>query len=462
MKCLVYLGEHDTAWAYPYFKKLHPAMLNILNRPYIDHLLDFLWGNGCQEVRLILAKPSPMLETRLFDSHSHKLKLSFGLAQPEDDLDHIFLKNWSFCKDTKLLVIKGFPYLAGTFESLLESNKEWVITEGKTRIYFINSPNTTAVNFNRIETVFVPESLIVYSIDSLKNYYDLCMTRLSLLLNVESKKGVLKGIQVNIPKNSRLVAPTLLGNHLYLHKMTLIGPNVVIGRHVRIDSGTSIKNSIVFNDTYIGQDLEVKNKIVFRDRLIDPISGDIVHLVDSRLIARLEVEKKHIIRRRLFHIFWGVVWGIVWLIPMLLIHSVYIFSKKQNPKESFYVDHNRTRMLFPKSLVEPDSGIEKIYYRLSGDKYRLLPAVLKGHIALVGHQMLNINPENSRYLDELPFYIPGIFSLPEANGVFGQKEQAVVDELYYSRHFSAGLDMKILVKQLLRRLFVPWSNVEED
>ena len=80
----------------------------------------------------------------------------------------------------------------------------------------------------------------------------------------EIKKGVFVHPSAKIDKKvlEKAVAPIILGKNVEIKSdVELIGP-LVIGDEVFIDSGATIEQSVILNNTYVGKNVEVKESVV--------------------------------------------------------------------------------------------------------------------------------------------------------------------------------------------------------
>ena len=73
----------------------------------------------------------------------------------------------------------------------------------------------------------------------------------------EIEEGVVgKGIQYS--EDVEFHPPVIVGRNSFIKENTIIGPNCVIGSNCKLGCGTSIKNSIIWDNTYLGDRVNVE------------------------------------------------------------------------------------------------------------------------------------------------------------------------------------------------------------
>ena len=96
--------------------------------------------------------------------------------------------------------------------------------------------------------------------------------------------------------------------------------------------------------------------------------------------------------------------------------------------------------------------LNRVFLGLALDKFPYLWHVFRGHLGVVGHQMISTEASVRTRLDILPRYSPGVFSYSEMNGCDRDQDEIEMDELYYSHHATLWLDLRIFIRSLIVRL----------
>ncbi|MDD4310066.1 MAG: sugar transferase, partial [Candidatus Cloacimonetes bacterium] len=250
---------------------------------------------------------------------------------------------------------------------------------------------------------------------------------------------------------SEVTPPIMIGNNCRFRNHTIIGSNTIVGDNVIIDENTSVTDSIVYDNTYIGCDLDLDKKLVYKNHLISAISGEFIYITDRVLVSQVELG----IVTSLFNRFVQRVFalGIVLLqvIPWLLLYLPY----------SIFVRERRSEFLISKSLAtkycEDPSLVAKTAWgrfmlRLCLDKFALLlQASLNRKVYLVGNRLLTNTVQHRKLVMELPVYNPGAFSLAETTEANSPDVEQFY-ELEYINNISTRFNIIIICRLISSRL----------
>lgn len=152
----------------------------------------------------------------------------------------------------------------------------------KTRTSFFDALKN-AINVTSVENVFrcsneLPPYL-AFEISSLKEYFDVNMELLNkftdgfVMNGYGAEEGVFLGVNDVIMYKTELIPPLAIDNNCLIEGACQIGGSVIMGKLSLIDSFTKIKNCIIYDRTYVGQNLDINNKIIFRQFVIDPFTS---------------------------------------------------------------------------------------------------------------------------------------------------------------------------------------------
>lgn len=99
----------------------------------------------------------------------------------------------------------------------------------------------------------------------------------------EHSPGVWVARAVKLPASAHVEAPCYIGEESWIGDGSRLGPYAVIGRQCVIEPGTVVCRSVVGEGTYLGKDLEVSDSVVSRN---------ILHNV--RWDAQVRIEERHV------------------------------------------------------------------------------------------------------------------------------------------------------------------------
>lgn len=260
--------------------------------------------------------------------------------------------------------------------------------------------------------------------------------------------GVYTGMDVLLPSSCECKSPAIIGNHVRFGDYISLLGNVIVGNHVMIEKNTTIKDSIIVDNTYLGADLEISGKIVCRDRLIDPETGVVLRLDDERLLMDVR-------RFRWENCFSWLFDSLSALLIILLMTPVFlfflIFGRCKSEKRPFtsVCGHTHT---FTHYKLDFRKKHDLYFYKLMLDKYLLLFYIFRGDLVLFGESIERL-PEPG----ELSF-LPGVFCFSDTHSGRVDQLQMKLDDRFYRHNKGILLMIKSLRSVILARLFASMSD----
>ena len=96
--------------------------------------------------------------------------------------------------------------------------------------------------------------------------YDLLQGNI-LLMNdiIKSLKGQVKNVVDNSAKihpTTKIISPCVIGENVVIQDNCQIGPNAIIGDNVYIDSGSTLKNCLLYNETFVSKHVIIDTSII--------------------------------------------------------------------------------------------------------------------------------------------------------------------------------------------------------
>ncbi|MBN2828841.1 MAG: hypothetical protein JXR56_00810, partial [Candidatus Cloacimonetes bacterium] len=249
MKGLIIAREEPSLWVKKYFRGIDPYLLKIANKPLLEYYVDLMEIIGIQEIRFVYDYPSCEINDHFGDGTKWGLKFSYNLSKSEDDIKKVYLKNISFAKDSEVLIIEGFNFI---FYDKKNLSRECILDlQGVTEnglLKFVNYEN-----FKEMLTSHDKNPCFnLVPIKDIQTYYRISLSTINeyssnfVLPGYSSESKVFIGTDISYPKTVSPDKPIMIGNHVRIHDMVIIGPNVVIGDNSIIDSMTTIKDSIIY------------------------------------------------------------------------------------------------------------------------------------------------------------------------------------------------------------------------
>lgn len=278
-----------------YQKNLYPLilhrptpMLKIGDRPLIDLLIEYLAHQKIDEFHLILSHHPHMVENYLAEGKHWGVKIFYYLVR-EPSVPF---------KTLQPSLLDSDPLLIGNVETLPLFNLAHTAINQKPMLFYspstrwtgwgvfqrehINSIFSTAtltdwLNFPLHNPHHIEKCKILYSISDFKdlqeaNFQIFSQQEESFHFPATARKsepGIWISHGATIHQKAELKPPVFIGEYTQVNQGAKIGPNVVIEKKCFIDNESTIQNTLICENSYIGQGLVINNCIVDRNLLIN-------------------------------------------------------------------------------------------------------------------------------------------------------------------------------------------------
>jgi NDP-sugar pyrophosphorylase family protein len=497
MKGLI-LGAGIGSRLQPLTNEIPAPMLPILNKPLILYIIEHLKKFGIGEYKISLHHLPEVIDSYLGDGEEYDVKISYSLEKDLLETGHSIKRIPSYFDDTVLIHygnvltnidLTEFLYFHkqrksifsyAVIENRLLKNVNEISIDEKSRIVDFNF-RETGIKYPFIPAgIFLAEKEILDYIPSNKkfsleedllkticdnklpafafihkgDYYKIQYPKDLLEINLQILKllAIAEGKLVFGNKNgiskdvlNSINSPVFVGENSTVNKNVVFKGPAVIGDDVIIDEGSTISNSLILNNTYIGKNIEIENAIVYKNLCINTRSDYGIYVTDSFVLAPIVKiklsDKLKEISFRLIDIILSLL-GLILLSPIFFLIALaikldskgpVIFKSRrvQNPQlvqqsdkwyryepervvyyykfrtmkvNDFNKDELKSKNLYsegPYFKLKDDPRITRVgkfLRRTSLDELPLLFNVLKGDLSLVG--VWGLPPEEAQNLME--------------------------------------------------------------
>lgn len=308
--------------------------------------------------------------------------------------------------------------------------------------------------------VEVSEPLSAQSPEALLTAHRRVLTRAFtglLLTGREAEEGIWMSRNVSLHPTARLIPPVYIGENCRIGAGAQLGPNTAVGRDCVLDARCSVAHSAIFPGSYVGEDLELADVVVDRNRLINVRVGTAVSVADEFILG--DVADSHLrewLSGALSRVIAVALLALTW--PVLLATALCLKLMRNGPAL-----HRRGVVRLP---APPDEAAWREFYLWSfspdaapGENggvrdllLRFLPAlvnVAKGELHLVG-----VPPRTRGEIRGLPHDWQALY-LRAKSGIVTEAsvhcgDAPTPDELYSAEAFysvTAGVrrDLKLLI-----------------
>ena len=273
------LSTPSDSWLTTYFNSFSPYLLPILGKPLIEFYIDYCSLCGVTQILLIQEDFYQDINYFVKDGSKWGIEIKKGLGTVSDTFEKIVETN-KLSSQTEVLFFEDFffPLYNKSTKRTLSPQE---ISQLK-KIHLISIQNNPQLPYC--------EEIII---DSILRYYNLNMELLTQYTNQLMMKGygaeagVFMGMNDVIARRTELLPPFIIGDNVQINSDVQIGKNTIIGDTCIIDHGSVLTDTIIFNKTYVGFDLNLSKKIVYENNIIDPINNVFVQL-QQNIISKLE------------------------------------------------------------------------------------------------------------------------------------------------------------------------------
>ena len=300
MKAIINLFCERDSWFHEFFSLRSPITLPITGKPLAHHLMDFCSNLQIEKVLLLDYCYDESIQAQFSDSYQWYSHLEYMGAKTIPNVSKLLTFHRHYCGDDDILILNGLFFIGGAPN---EKEEDWKNNVKQiqnslepaeaqptgTGIYYYSNNNHT------LYRVRIPQEK---PIQSIQDYFNL---NLSLLKNSQhcslpgyksqdniifgSTPVIMRGCTFNEDEEGQPSSKhtILLGDNVRIENdCTLKGP-LIIGNNVILDEGVHIERSIIFDNTYISNDLEIIDKLIDRNVIIDPYKNVKVVLDEQEL-----------------------------------------------------------------------------------------------------------------------------------------------------------------------------------
>ena len=287
MKAIINLFTERDSWFHEFFSFRSPITLPITGKPLAHHLMDFCSNLQIETVLLLDYRYDESIQEQFNDSYQWYSHLEYLGAKTIPNVQKLLTFHRQYCGDDDILILNGLFFVGGAPN---EKEEDW-----KNNVKLIQNslepaeaqPTGSGIYYYHdhiLSRVRIPQER---PIQSIQDYFNL---NLSLLRNPQqcslpgyksqdniifgSTPVIMRGCTFNEDDgeegHTTQKHTILLGDNIRIEQdCTLKGP-LIIGNNVILDKAVHVERSIIFDNTYISNDLEIIDKLVDRNIIIDP------------------------------------------------------------------------------------------------------------------------------------------------------------------------------------------------
>lgn len=286
-----------------------------------------------------------------------------------------------------------------------------------------------------------------------------------MLTGRETDDGIWLSRNVSLHPTARLTPPVYIGENCRIGAGVQLRPNTVIGRDCVLDARCTVEDSVIFPGSYVGEALELTDVVVDKNRLINVRVGTEVSIADDFILGN--VADGHVrewvsgIFSRMIAV---VLLGLTW--PVLLATAICLRLTRDGP-----VFHKREVVRLP---APPDEALWRGFQAWSfvhneaatGERghlrdvfLRFLPALI--HIVRGELRFVGVTPRTKEAIQALPHDWKTLYLRAKAGivteaficyGATPTEDELYSAETFYSATAGIGHDLKLMIRYFGRVL----------
>ncbi len=306
MNCIVIAAAHCPALS-PLEERNPALLLPLVDRPFLQHVVEFLVDQGITEFDFILSHMPEKIEEFLGDGARWGSRFRFHLAR---DPLHPY-------RNLPLIATpdRGPEFFLAHADRLPLLDPGPIPDTGGPALYYHRSGDRLAwsgwgrlqpaaldgigeMDENRLEEhlkeqpgtrlVEVPEMLRVQAFDSLLESNRALLAKKMPGLSpsgTETDESIWISRNVSLHPSAGLIPPVFIGQNCRIGKGVRLGPGAIVGHDCVLDTRCTVADSVIFPGSYVGEALELDHVLVDKNRLVNVKVGVAVSITDDFILS---------------------------------------------------------------------------------------------------------------------------------------------------------------------------------
>lgn len=330
-------------------------MLPLVDRPFIQHIIEFLVEEGVNRFEFILSHFPEQIEKYLGDGSrwgsSFQFHLTRNPAYPYETLktldygvygEQILIVHADRLPKITLSRLREFSEPVAVLEPGPSEGKQWSgwALVSKELIGAVSADLDeegfagllcNASKSTEVASVETPMLLDIRTYEGILNAHQRVLSKefQGLILNgKEVEDGVWLSRNVSLHPTTKVLPPVYVGENCQIEAGTQLGPHATISHNCVVANGCTVTNAIVFSGSYVGEGLELDEVLVDKNRLINVRLGVAVSLSDQFILGGLSTKTVgNPLLGLLARLVGGALLLLLWPILLLTAVSLRLFRK---------------------------------------------------------------------------------------------------------------------------------------
>jgi mannose-1-phosphate guanylyltransferase/phosphomannomutase len=400
------LADRDLGQLSPLTDHTCTAMLPVVGKSLLVHAVESLVAAGVREIVVATSDRAPLVERELGTGSRFGAKVRYLPTRGNEGFDAIAARVGSFLGDEYVAMHADVlrSSFVGRFLSVATAHENCTLramidgrSSGLWRVLRGNEWNVQDIEMEGAYAVAIDSAAAFHkaNIDAVNGRFP------GLIIpGRQLPEGIIVRRQAALPFDLQHNGPVFAGQGASVKSGVVLNDGVVLSDNVVVDIRTTLRNTVILPNTYVGPMVELENAIAWKKDLIRVDTGVVVHVTDPALLGDLSGQMPGAVARRLIDRLAGILLFVISLPfwPIMMVDS-WRLNRKQ-PLRTVTLRGNRTVLDDEGRSVPREFETREAATRIP--LLRHLPRVLSvisGDLALVGVQPLTPQLDNQHTED---------------------------------------------------------------
>lgn len=450
-------------------------LLNIVDKPIIVHIIEFLTKLGITHYEIILCHLPHLIEEKLEQGLRWGISITYHLVKKPDfpfGMIRVLAEGW---KDPLVLLGQG-----DTLPRL-----ELKFFEGKPEVALFNTHGSQWSGWGLFSsdllTSFPPEATLeqvptllkiqpkIIKTDpfiSTRNLIDLSKSNKKFISYPttsgifpatahEVEMGIWVSHAVSIRPGLQVNPPIFIGENCQIMENVVLGPNTVIENNCIIDKESTVLESVICQKSYVGEGLKVENSVVDRNFLANLSHETNLIIRDNFILSGINPPKFFVWTYNFLERGFALLLFLL-LSPIYLLLYLQCDVEEQNMLKLPTSPHLWSWKTFKWKSFQARPGSQLNRFQDWFKRLPLLLSVVKGDVHLIGS--IPRSCEDARKLPEdwqkLYFRSKvGLITLADLDhGPHPSLDDTYASEIYYAVHMSFFYDIQLFFRWMIKKM----------
>lgn len=290
--------------------KMMPSMVPLVDKPFVQHLVEYLIQNGVNEIDFVLSSLPEQAEGLFGDGSRWGVTFRYSLVKDGSRPYKAVAQIARAMSGPVLIVhddaIVSVPSVADFVQGsshpviLMDSSRPhgasvgwtgWASCDARLLDHVPNGTRDDLFRYLSSTRVVLQYAGTVLRITSFRDMIQAQIHALNRRFSDLALSGnrcadnIVLGAGARIHQTVEIVGPVYVGENAEICEGVKLGPGTVIGRDCVVDTGTRISESIVLSGTYVGKELDVILCWVDRSNLYNARLSAGIKLTDRSLLG---------------------------------------------------------------------------------------------------------------------------------------------------------------------------------